>query len=297
MRLLPAAVLILLLAPEASAQTGAAQPLRTVPTQPEIGAPASFETSYLLALYMTQLAIAGTPPSQADIDKATRQYLTNGAAVTGVPASGPGAAYFQNGAAVTGVPSSGPAAAYFQNGADVLAYKPPSGAPPPSATPEAGTSSVEESYAEDAGVQGTVPGAEQVTPVVVATAEPASPAALQPGASVATGPACATPDEIEAAMAIARQFQTGTLPPPTSPSTPPTASTPVPSCAKTSPPAATEPAPQCPPGPSLLPRIATALGGALLGGLAVVLWLQPRRAARRRAQSTQVAGRWRPRSH
>jgi hypothetical protein len=266
MRLLLVAILILLLAPEASAQTAAAQPPRTVPIQAEVAAQASFETSYLLALYMTQLANAGTPPSQADIDEAVRQYLTNGAAVTGVPASGP-------------------AAAYFRNGADVLAYERPGGAPAPGATPDAGTSSTETSHAEDAGAQRTVPGGEQVAPGVVATAEPAPRAVLQAGASMPAGTACATLDDLETAMAIARQFRTGASPTATSPPTPATAPTPVPPCVQTTPPAAAQPAPKCPSGPSLLSRIAPALGGALLGGLAVALWSYPRplRVPRRRS--------------
>jgi|HubBroStandDraft_4_1064222.scaffolds.fasta_scaffold203513_1 hypothetical protein len=59
-RTLPAIALVLLLAPDASAQPVAAeQP--TVPMQAEIAARASFDTSYLLALYMAQLAAAGAP--------------------------------------------------------------------------------------------------------------------------------------------------------------------------------------------------------------------------------------------
>ena len=142
-RALSATVLVLLLAPDAAAQPVAAeQPARAVPMQAEIAAQAAFDTGYLLALYMTQLAAAGAPPSQADIDEAARQFLTNGAAVTGVPSTGPGAEYFRNGATVTGVPSSGPGAAYFHDGADVMAYPTPRVIPAPGATNQAGAGSV-----------------------------------------------------------------------------------------------------------------------------------------------------------
>src|SRR5271155_4494413 len=91
---------LLLLARTAAAQTTTPEPVSpaTPPLQGEgvAAAQASVQTSYLLALYMMALANAGTPPSPADIDEATRQYLTNGAAATGVPSSGPRAAYFTN---------------------------------------------------------------------------------------------------------------------------------------------------------------------------------------------------------
>src|ERR1700722_10847689 len=104
-----AAGLVLLLARAASAQTLGTQPPRgTVQARSEVaaqasfdtGAQATFDTSYLLALYMMQLQGAGTPPTQADIDEAARQYFTNGAVVTAVPTSGPGAAYYRDGASV-----------------------------------------------------------------------------------------------------------------------------------------------------------------------------------------------------
>jgi hypothetical protein len=56
----------------------------------------------LLQLYGLQAEQQAAMP-QADRDELTRraaEYFTNGAAVTGVPTSGPGAAYFQNGAEV-----------------------------------------------------------------------------------------------------------------------------------------------------------------------------------------------------
>src|ERR1019366_9466210 len=141
-------VLVTLLAPLAFAQTAAGQAVRTVPTQPEIAAQATFDTGYLLALYMAQLAAAGTPPSQADIDEATRQYLTNGAAVTSVPTSGPGAAY-------------------FHNGAEVMAFPTQPVAPAPEATVSAGAGSLESEpypYEMDAGVSPAPSSGEEAAP-------------------------------------------------------------------------------------------------------------------------------------
>jgi hypothetical protein len=50
----------------------------------------------------------------------------------------------------------------------------------------------------------------------------------------------------------------------------------VPKAVEAAPARVAEPAPECPAGPSLLARIATALAGAILGGLAVALWSRPR---------------------
>ena len=278
-RVLSAIVLLLLLAPDASAQPIAAeQRVRTVPMEAESAAQASFDTSYLLALYMTQLAAAGAAPSQADIDEAARQYLTNGAAVTGVPSTGPGAEYFRNGATVTGVPSSGPGAAYFHDGADVMAYPTPRVTPAQGATNQAVPGAVASvSYEENAGtsqaVANTGEGPEtrlsevQATPVSEVEAGPKT-----------TGLTC-SPLEIEAAIAIASQFATAAAPPtPAASCSPSTASNPVETAkaVEGAPARAAEAAPRCPAGPSLLARIATALAGAILGGLAVALWSRPR---------------------
>jgi hypothetical protein len=268
-RLLAALVLVLLLAPEASAQTDGEHELRNRPTQAEIAAQASFPASYLLTLYMMQLASAGSPPSQSDIDEATRQYLTNGAAVTSVPNGGPGSDYFRNGAAVTGVPSSGPGAAYFQNGAEALAYYAPRGAPAEEATGEADAGHVAPTASaspeiEDAGLQPPTAAAESA-PAVVAMPMPSSPAC----------PTCATFEQIEAALAIANSYQTPS-PPAVSSCADPVALVAISRPSETVPAAPTEPAVSCPSGPSPLSRIGTVLGGALLGGLAVVLWSRPR---------------------
>jgi hypothetical protein len=253
-RLLAAVALVLLLARPALAQ--APPPSPPLPPAAGVNVQASVEASYLLASYMAALANAGLPLSQSDIDEATRQYLTNGAAATGVPTRGPAAAYFQNGAAVTGVPTSGPGAAYFNNGSQVLAYYPPprsapaETAQPPATEVDAGSSSGsgEEAGAPDA--------AEETGPVAMPT-EAAPPAPT-------TGPTTETavvPVEAPAA------------PPPGPTSCPPcvAATTPPPALA-TSP---TE-SPASPPGPSTIGRVGTALGGALFGGFAVFLWSRPR---------------------
>lgn len=227
---------------------------------------ASFDTGYLLAVYMAQLASAGTPPSPADIDEATRLYLTNGAAVTGVPTRGPGAAYFQNGAEVTAVPTTGSGAAYFQNGAAVMAY------PSPRATAAQGTT-VAAGPAPQPSVSAPEPG--------VASLSPQS----QSGAGTATDLTC-SPREIEAAMAFASQFAVAAAPaPPTEPSYTP-ATAPISVAPSVTPAAGTVPALvkgpfaltplACPSGPSpWSPYLAAAIG-AILGGFAVVLWSRPR---------------------
>jgi hypothetical protein len=272
----------MLLAPDASAQTLAEQPARTLPMQAEIAAQASFDTGYLLALYMTELAAAGAPPSQAEIDEAARQYLTNGAAVTGVPSTGPGAEYFRNGAAVTGVPSSGPGAAYFHDGADVMAYPTPRMTPAPDATNQAGPGAVaSESYEEDAGTSQTVANTGQGPETRLSEAQP--PPVSELGAAPTTMGLTRSPLEIEAAIAIASQFATAAAAPrPAASGSPATASNQVPlpvevpKAVEAAPARVAEPAPECPAGPSLLARIATALAGAILGGLAVALWSRPR---------------------
>ena len=78
---------VLLLAPSAPAQAQVAggPPAGAVATPVEIAAQASLDTRSLLTGYIAQLAAAGSPPSQADIEEAARLYFTNGAAATSVP--------------------------------------------------------------------------------------------------------------------------------------------------------------------------------------------------------------------
>jgi hypothetical protein len=283
MRRILSVALVLLLAPDASAQSVAAeQPGRTVPTHAEIAAQASFDTGYLLGLCMTQLAAAGAPPSQADIDQAAGQYFTNGAAVTGVPSTGPGAEYFRNGAAVTGVPARGPGAAYFRDGADVMAYPTPWVSPNPGATDQTGSGAVASvSYEEDAGTSRAVANTGAGPEEKPGDAQPAPVSEVEVG-SRTRGLTC-SPLEIEAAIAIAGQFATAAASPrPAATCSSSTASTTVAlpvETAKTVEAARARLADstaRCPADPSILARIATALVGAILGGLAVALWSRPR---------------------
>jgi hypothetical protein len=282
---LPTAVLLLvvLLAPDASAQVAAGPPARMDPTQVETAAQASFDTSYLLGVYMTQLAVAGAPPTQAEIDEATRQYFTNGAAATGVPSSGPGAAYFTNGAAATSVPSSGPGAAYFHNGAEVMAYYPaPQVAPAPEASQAAIAAPIaSESHEETAGLSRSAPSTQQAAPTGLSAPPPEAASEVRAGASRAGELTC-SPAEIEMAMAIAREYASASASPFCAPPSTPFE----PSSAihmqsdETAIPIVAEPAPSCQPGPVPVPivfsRLVVAVCGALLGALAVILWKGPK---------------------
>jgi len=268
LRVLAALFLIVLLEPAASAQVANG---RTAPATAEVASQASFETSYLLALYMAQLAASGTPPSQADIDEATRQYLTNGAAVTGVPSSGPRAAYFQNGAAVMAYPASTRAAS------------------PGEASPRDAAAAAARGLEEEAGAPSAAASTQQTVPPGVTAPQAASTSEVEAGSVAGQG---ISPLDLQAALAIARQFAVpaasataGVASAPSVPSPPVASGAAVPASAGTQvaemPPSASAPAPTCPPGPSLASRAALALGGALFGGLAVALWSRPRRNLRR----------------
>jgi hypothetical protein len=266
-------LLVLLLAPQALAQTTAPPQPPRPPTpaaiEAQVGAQASFEASYLLVLYMAALANAGNPPSPADVDEATRQYFTNGAAVTGVPASGPGAAYFQNGAEVTSIPSSGPGAAYFHSGAELLAYRSPwvAGSPvstgPPGGEADAGTTA-STSATEDAGEADAAENAETAPAQAVPATE---------GTSAGPGMALEGPATTNAQTATPSPAATSCAPCLTSSR----------EAARANPARAAEAATACPAGPSPFARVATALGGALCGALAVALWSRPRPPRRERA--------------
>lgn len=265
-RILAPLLLVMLLASDALAQVSSGPPTGA-PLQ--VATQASFDTGFLLAAYMAQLASAGTPPSPADVDEAARLYFTNGAAVTGVPTSGPGAAYFHDGAEVTGVPTTGPGAAYFQNGAQVLAYPSPLAPPARETSVVAGAGQPIVSPPEDAGEPRV---ASESTANV-----PASPSLpSQSGAGTAADLTC-SPREIEAAMAFASQFAAAAPAPPTEPSyTPTTASTSVTPAAETTPALVKAPPLRCPSGPSVWSRFLVAGIGAVVGALAVALWSRPR---------------------
>ena len=264
-RVLATTALLLVFSRTASAQVPPGPPVRTAPVQAEIAAQASFDTGYLLALYMRQLAAAGMPPSQADIDEATQQYFTNGAAATGVPASGPGAANFHNGAEVMTYPVSGVT-------------------PKEAATGQAdGGVSARASSEGDASVEGTGARNEPSTPAAPSPPQMGA-TQLQPGTSRAMESSC-SPLEIQAAMALATQFATSSQAQPAAsecPPAPPPTLVALPVEMASTPASGTEV--ECPPTPSGWSRVVVALGGFLVGGLGVALWSRhrPLRIAHRR---------------
>jgi len=277
--------IVLVLAPDASAQGLAGQPPRFANPQGELGAQTTFDSAYLLARYMTELAAAGAAPSQADIDEAARQYFTNGAEAMGVPSRGPGAAYFQNGAEVTGVPSTGPGAAYFRNGAEVMAYpvSRPARAPQETLRSSAATVSSVGSSQSDASTpalgskpaevdSGGAPDAANSDDAGYnADGNGPLPTSESKAGMRAAGAAC-PPSEIEAAMAIASQFAKNSAPPALVSWTP-SAAEPTPPITPFCP---APTVPVCTPRPSLWSRLGPGLGGVFLGGLAVALWTRPR---------------------
>jgi hypothetical protein len=160
-----------------------------------------------------------------------------------------------------------------------MAYPTPRATPAPGATNQAVTGAVaSESYEEDAGTSQAVANTGEGPETSPGETQPAPVSEVEVG-SRTMGLTC-SPLEIEAAIAIAGQFATAAAP--AAWPSPPTASDPVLLPVETAKgvEAATarvaEPAPECPAGPSLLARIATALAGAILGGLAVALWSRPR---------------------
>jgi hypothetical protein len=203
MRALVATLGLLLLLPgRAGAQVEVAPPPQPVSPYGSPAAQSASATSYLLTMCMVQLASQGNPPSQADIDTAAHDYFTNGAAVTAVPAgSGLGGTYFRNGAAVLGVPGSGPVAEYFNNGAPTTAYPSPAfGAYGTPVVPEEAGAPTVTAKAESALPPGP---AEALEPD--AGVPPPPPAEGQPAPARAAGLAC-SPSELEAAMAIGREY-------------------------------------------------------------------------------------------
>ena len=248
-RILPAIAFVLLLAPAgAFAQGYLRQPASGPPTaQNAVANQAGVDTAALLTLYMRQLASTGQPPSQSDIDEATRQYFTNGAAVSTVPTSGPGATYFQNGAAVMSYGTS----------------------PSPTPTAVAPTGTV-----QPAAVPAQAP---PVLPVPVPQPVPVSPPTETPTAAEAE-PTGATTTANNSAGVAETQAANPTSPPAAAPVINISAPAPVQPLVQTIIVPGPEPEPvlQCPPPPSFLSRIAPALAGLLFGGFAVALWSRPR---------------------
>jgi hypothetical protein len=251
-RLLAAMVLLLLLAPKAWAQGYMRQPVQPAPTRGQNATQASYDTATLLALYMSQLANSGRAPEQSDIDEAARQYFTNGAAVSTVPTSGPGAAYFQNGASVMSY-GGAPAATV------------PAPAPPvqPAAVNASATAPAPQPVPLPVPVPVNVPDdtATSTTPAPdtqAATSNAPPPPGVTEAQAANPTSVAATAPQPPAAAAVQPLYQTIVL--------------------STAPAPAAEPesAPQCAPGPSLLSRLAPAFGGLVFGGLAVALWTRPR---------------------
>ncbi len=248
-RILAAMAFALLLAPADAFAQGYLRPPASGPPAPQnaVANQAGVDTAALLTLYMRQLASTGQAPSQSDIDEATRQYFTNGAAVSTVPTSGPGATYFQNGAAV-------------------MSY---GGSPSPTPTAVSPTGTV-----QPAAVAAQVP---PVVPVPVPQPVPVSPPAEAPTAAEAE-PTAATTTANNAAGVTEAQAANPTSPPAAAPVINISAPAPVQPLVQTIivPGAEPEPVLQCPAPPSFLSRIAPALAGLLFGGFAVALWSRPR---------------------
>jgi hypothetical protein len=249
-RLIAATVLILVLSPKAWAQGYARPPAAPPPIPGQTATPASYDTAALLAVYMSQLASSGRAPNQSDIDEATRQYFTNGAAASTVPTSGPGAAYFQNGAGVMSYgasPSPTP-----------TAVSPTATAPAPSAP---------------------APAPPVVAPPVTVYA-PSDTTTAAPSPDDTSPPASTTPGVTEAQAASPMSQAAAASPAPVAAQPPAPAAPPIYQTILVSTPQAPAPEPdsavQCPPAPSALGRVASAFGGLLFGGFAVALWLRPR---------------------
>ena len=260
-RFLVAMVLLLVLAPlapKAWAQGYLRQQVQPAMTPGQTSAQATYDNATMLALYMSQLASSGRAPNQSDINEAARQYFTNGAAVSTVPTSGPGAAYFQNGAAAVTygaapaptVPAPTatvqPAAVYAPPAAPALQ---PAPVPVPPSAPDDTTTAT--TSAPDTRTAGS--NALGVTEAQAAN--PTSQAAIAPPPAPTASPYPPAP--------VQPLYQTILV------STPPA---PEP-----------EPALRCAPEPSLFSRIGPAFGGLLFGGLAVALWSRPRMIRTRRS--------------
>ncbi len=90
-------LLALFLAPSAWAQ-----PTDELTVQPSAGVPGC----YVLTVYGLVATCTLSPAQQDEIASRAAEYLTDGAGVTGVPTSGPGAAYFHDASRVLAAPTT-----------------------------------------------------------------------------------------------------------------------------------------------------------------------------------------------
>jgi hypothetical protein len=259
-RFLVAMALVLVLAPlapKAWAQGYLRQQVQPAMTPGQTAAQATYDNATMLALYMSQLASSGRAPNQSDINEAARQYFTNGAAVSTVPTSGPGAAYFQNGAAA-------------------VSY---GAAPAPTVPPPTATVQPAAVYAPPAAP------ALQPVPVPVPPSAPDDTTTVTTSAPETQTIASNAPGVTEAQAANPTSQAATAPPPPAANPYPPAPVQPLYQTILVSTPLAPEPelALRCPAEPSLFSRIGPAFGGLFLGGLAVALWSRPRMIRTRRS--------------
>jgi hypothetical protein len=270
-----------LIASNAWAQTRPAPGAISSSEAAELAAQASLSTSYLLALYMEQLAAAGTPPTQADIDAAAHAYFTNGAAATGVPATGPGAAYFHDGAGVTAAPSSGPGAQWFHQGASALAYPAPATVPPsPSPSPpSAAQASVPADAGLDAGEDGRGEEADAGQDASISPAStpplPSETAAMPhvpatPTVAASTSSLTCSPEELETALAIGKKYALAAAPAGSAHPGGDAGAAPAPASSA----GGGSASPTCTAGPPAWIRIGTLVVGGALAVVGAIAWLR-----------------------
>ncbi len=90
------------------ATTAAAAPAAPTPAGPttqQLQQQLAAQQQLLWLLYQTQLAASSPAPNAQQLARITSEYFTDGAALTTVPSSGPGAAWFHDGAAATSMPA------------------------------------------------------------------------------------------------------------------------------------------------------------------------------------------------
>jgi hypothetical protein len=138
---------------------------------------------YLSQLYGSQ-AVSAPPESRSEAAKQAADYLTNGAAATSVPTSGPAAQYFTNGSQVTTVATSA-----IPNYSFAPAFTPAPQEPEAEAgaPPAIDAAPLEQPVAEDAGA-----------PAAPANTSPSSPAGQPPPGPSESAP---TPGELTSVYA------------------------------------------------------------------------------------------------